>query len=126
VPGVPPVVGEKLSQEALAEAVQVTLLPLGLVMESCCVVAVVVPAFWLKDNEVGLATSDALLGVTVSETATVFGLPAAVAEVKVMVALYEPAARLELLTDAVTVLLPAIPLAGLTLNQDALSVAVQL
>ena len=80
-------VGETLSQEALSEAVQVTLVPLGFVMESCCVVAVVVPLFWLKDNEVGLTTSDALLGETVSETATVFGLPAAVADVKVMVPL---------------------------------------
>ena len=84
------------------------------------------PAFWLKDNEVGLATSEGLLGVTESETATVFGLPAAVAEVKVMVPLYEPAAREELLTDTVTVLVPAVPLAGLTLSQDALLEAVQL
>jgi len=71
----------------LVVADQFTFVPLGLVTETDCDDAVVVPASWLKESEVGLTTSDGVLGVTVSDTVTVDGLDAAVGEVNVNVPL---------------------------------------
>ena len=72
VPGVPPLAGVTVNHDALEVAVQFTFVVLGLVMETACAAEdVVVPTCCVKASEVGLATSEAFVGITVSVTVTV-------------------------------------------------------
>src|SRR4051794_8626803 len=126
VPASVPEAGETASQAASSEAVQLIVWPPVLATASVLAAGSAPPWVALKARLVGVTDSaGGTTGLTVSDTGTVTGDPAAPGAVTVIDVVYVPAARLVLL--GVTVIVPVpVPDVGEMLSQVALWDALQL